>query len=143
MMKPPVSGEMVPSGVVHELPEDLRQALIANATALDAWKDITPLARNEFICWVEDAKRGAPESVAFGGPRLNPRSPIRPPVAPRSRSAARRSERDQCSAGARQRQRVRVVVGADRLSSSRGQAAAGGLGAEAAAAECDPAPCGD
>ena len=26
-------------------------------TALDAWKDITPLARNEFICWVEDAKQ--------------------------------------------------------------------------------------
>jgi hypothetical protein len=53
---------------VHELPADLREALIANATALDAWKDITPLARNEFICWVwagaglppapEDAKQG-------------------------------------------------------------------------------------
>ena len=42
---------------MHELPRDLREALIANATALDAWKDITPLARNEFICWVEDAKQ--------------------------------------------------------------------------------------
>ena len=42
---------------MHELPADLRGALIANATALDAWKDITPLARNEFICWVEDAKQ--------------------------------------------------------------------------------------
>ncbi len=49
----------VPGGVVHELPADLREALIANATALDAWKDITPLARNEFICWVEDAKRAS------------------------------------------------------------------------------------
>jgi hypothetical protein len=27
-----------------------------NPAALDAWKDITPLARNECICWVEDAK---------------------------------------------------------------------------------------
>ena len=53
----PVSGHEVPGGVVHELPGDLRQALIANTTALDAWKDITPLARNEFICWVEDAKQ--------------------------------------------------------------------------------------
>jgi hypothetical protein len=44
----------VPGGVVHKLPEDLRQALIANRTALDAWKDITPLARNESICWVEE-----------------------------------------------------------------------------------------
>lgn len=52
-----VSGPRVPGGVVHKLPPDLRTALIANATALDAWKDITPLARNEFICWVEDAKQ--------------------------------------------------------------------------------------
>ncbi|MBI2710992.1 MAG: YdeI/OmpD-associated family protein [Actinobacteria bacterium] len=47
----------VPGGVVHELADDLRQALLANARALDAWNDITPLARNEFICWVEDAKQ--------------------------------------------------------------------------------------
>ncbi len=53
----PVSSQRVPSGVVHKLPGDLRKALIANPTALDAWKDITPLARNEFICWVEDAKQ--------------------------------------------------------------------------------------
>lgn len=46
-------------GVVHQLPEDLRQALIVNVIALHAWNDITPLARNEFICWVEDAKQSA------------------------------------------------------------------------------------
>ena len=53
----PVSSHRVPGGVVHKLPADLLKALIANPTALDAWKDITPLARNEFICWVEDAKQ--------------------------------------------------------------------------------------
>jgi hypothetical protein len=52
-----VSSQRVPGGVVHKLPEDLRRALAANPAALDAWKDITPLARNEFICWVEDAKQ--------------------------------------------------------------------------------------
>ena len=52
-----MSGQRLPSGVVHELPGDLCEALIASATALDAWKDITPLARNEFICWGEDAKQ--------------------------------------------------------------------------------------
>ena len=52
-----MSRPQVPGGVVHELPDDLRAALGANATALDAWRDITPLARNEFICWVEDAKQ--------------------------------------------------------------------------------------
>ncbi len=54
-----VSKTRVPGGVVHELPADLRAALIANAIALAAWLDITPLARNEFICWVEDAKQDA------------------------------------------------------------------------------------
>lgn len=49
--------ERVPGGVVHALPTDLRAALTANVVALDAWRDITPLARNEFICWVEDAKQ--------------------------------------------------------------------------------------
>jgi len=52
-----VSSEGVPGGVVHELPADLRKALVANPVALAAWNDITPLARNEFICWVEDAKQ--------------------------------------------------------------------------------------
>jgi hypothetical protein len=53
----PMSSPRVPGGVVHKLPGDLRKALAVNPTALDAWKDITPLARNEFICWVEDAKQ--------------------------------------------------------------------------------------
>ncbi len=42
---------------MHRLPPDLREALTANSTALAAWKGITPLARNEFICWVEHAKQ--------------------------------------------------------------------------------------
>jgi uncharacterized protein YdeI (YjbR/CyaY-like superfamily) len=52
-----VSTQTLPGGVVHELPTDLRDALLASGTALAAWNDITPLARNEFICWVEDAKQ--------------------------------------------------------------------------------------
>ena len=47
----------VAGGVVHKLPDDLRDALVAKPKVLDAWKDITPLARNEFICWVEDTKQ--------------------------------------------------------------------------------------
>lgn len=45
------------SGVVHKLPADLRMALVSSSEALAAWEDITPLARNEWICWVEDAKQ--------------------------------------------------------------------------------------
>ena len=43
-------------GTIHKVPADLRKALIANPVALEAWNDITPLARNEWICWVEGAK---------------------------------------------------------------------------------------
>lgn len=49
----------IPGGVVHALPDDLRDALAGNAVALERWHDITPLARNEFICWVEDARQAA------------------------------------------------------------------------------------
>jgi uncharacterized protein YdeI (YjbR/CyaY-like superfamily) len=52
-----VSRRQVSGGVVHDLPADLREALVATAEVLEAWEDITPLARNEFICWVEDAKQ--------------------------------------------------------------------------------------
>jgi uncharacterized protein YdeI (YjbR/CyaY-like superfamily) len=54
-----MSEQVLPGGVVHELPPDLSAELEASGTALDAWNDITPLARNEFICWVEDAKQQA------------------------------------------------------------------------------------
>ncbi|CAN5526884.1 YdeI/OmpD-associated family protein [soil metagenome] len=52
-----VKSQRLPGGVVHDLPPDLRSSLLTNPAALAAWMDITPLARNEFICWVEDAKQ--------------------------------------------------------------------------------------
>ena len=47
----------VPGGVVHDLPPDLAEELKSDEAALAAWHDITPLARNEWICWVESAKK--------------------------------------------------------------------------------------
>jgi hypothetical protein len=47
----------IANGVVHCVPEDLRKALVADRIALSHWEDISPLARNEWICWVEDAKK--------------------------------------------------------------------------------------
>ncbi len=44
------------SGTVHKLPADLKKALLANKSSLMAWNAITPLARNEWTCWVESAK---------------------------------------------------------------------------------------
>ncbi len=47
----------LPGGVVHDLPEDLEEALKGDPQALATWHDITPLARNEWICWIESVKR--------------------------------------------------------------------------------------
>ena len=47
----------IAGGVVHELPGDLESALRGDPEALATWEDITPLARNEWICWVESAKK--------------------------------------------------------------------------------------
>lgn len=46
----------IPGGTIHKLPKDLQKALVSDNTTLAAWNDITPLARNEWICWVEGAK---------------------------------------------------------------------------------------
>lgn len=40
----------------HKMPADLQTVLFSFPKARKAWEDITPLARNEFICWVLDAK---------------------------------------------------------------------------------------
>lgn len=47
----------VSAGVAHAVPEDLRKNLASDSKALAAWEDITPLARNEWICWVESVKK--------------------------------------------------------------------------------------
>lgn len=44
-------------GTVHEIPADLKKALLSHPKALAAWEDITPLARNEWICWTITVKQ--------------------------------------------------------------------------------------
>ena len=55
----------LPGGVVHELPADLASALLAEPETAQLWRGLTPLGRNEFVCWVEDAKK--PETRAASG----------------------------------------------------------------------------
>ena len=47
----------IATGVVHKIPEDLRRALTSDSRALSVWGDITPLARNEWVCWVISGKK--------------------------------------------------------------------------------------
>lgn len=44
-------------GTVHTLPQDLRTMIQATPKVRALWEDITPLARNEWICWIVSAKK--------------------------------------------------------------------------------------
>lgn len=45
------------NGTVHKTPKDFKESLIKNSKALETWNDITPLARNEWICWTISVKK--------------------------------------------------------------------------------------
>jgi hypothetical protein len=47
----------ISDGTVHKVPKDLRKALVADPTARAKWEELTPLARNEWICWVTFVKK--------------------------------------------------------------------------------------
>ncbi len=47
----------IATGVAHDVPKDLYEALTSDSSALKLWENNTPLGRNEFICWVESAKQ--------------------------------------------------------------------------------------
>lgn len=50
-------GKPLAGGTVHTLPADVRTALTSSRAARLAWEDLTPLARNEWICWVISVKK--------------------------------------------------------------------------------------
>jgi uncharacterized protein YdeI (YjbR/CyaY-like superfamily) len=41
----------------HKMPKDLRKAISSSSVVKATWEDITPLARNEWICWVISGKK--------------------------------------------------------------------------------------
>jgi hypothetical protein len=43
-------------GTVHTMPADLQKVLLADKKVYGLWESLTPLGRNEYICWVENAK---------------------------------------------------------------------------------------
>jgi len=52
-----MTNKEIATGVVHDVPADLRKALISDGSVLERWEDLTPLARNEWICWVISNKK--------------------------------------------------------------------------------------
>jgi K+/H+ antiporter YhaU regulatory subunit KhtT len=47
----------ISKGTVHVLPADMKRVLLRDSKALTAWESLTPLARNEWICWVTFVKK--------------------------------------------------------------------------------------
>ena len=47
----------ISGGTVHNVPEDLQEVITSDSKALAAWESLTPLARNEWICWVTFPKK--------------------------------------------------------------------------------------
>lgn len=49
-------------GVVHEVPDDMEAALTGGTDIMERWNKLTPIQRNEWICWVTIVKK--PETRA-------------------------------------------------------------------------------
>ncbi|MBC7564924.1 YdeI/OmpD-associated family protein [Candidatus Saccharibacteria bacterium] len=45
------------AGTIHEVPTDLKEALLSSPDSIAAWNGLTPLARNEWICWIITVKQ--------------------------------------------------------------------------------------
>lgn len=52
-----MANETIEEGVVHNVPDDLRKVLLSNPELLEKWNRLTPLARNEWICWTTIVKQ--------------------------------------------------------------------------------------
>ena len=57
---------MAKNDAPHALPDDFRKALRSVPKALAVWEDITPLARNEWICWVTSGKKAETRDIRIG-----------------------------------------------------------------------------
>ena len=49
--------DKIAMGVVHTVPVDLRKMLVFHPDVLEKWNGLTPLARNEWICWTTIVKK--------------------------------------------------------------------------------------
>ncbi len=47
----------IKSSALHKIPKDLKEVLTSNSKLAEKWNDLTPIARNEWICWVMYVKK--------------------------------------------------------------------------------------
>ena len=44
-------------GILHEVPDDMQKSLTSDANTLEIWNKLTPIQRNEWICWITIVKK--------------------------------------------------------------------------------------
>lgn len=52
-----MSSSTISSGVVHTVPLNIKKIFKSHDELRDVWNSLTPLARNEWICWITSAKQ--------------------------------------------------------------------------------------
>lgn len=55
-----------PARLPHTLPADMRKALASSRAAKAAWETLTPLARNEWICWTISVQKAETREEHIG-----------------------------------------------------------------------------
>jgi uncharacterized protein YdeI (YjbR/CyaY-like superfamily) len=47
----------ISDGILHEVPGDMQKALASDSDNVVKWNNLTPIQRNEWICWVTIVKK--------------------------------------------------------------------------------------
>lgn len=48
---------IIADGILHEVPDDIKIVLTSDLLLLEKWNKLTPIQRNEWICWVTIVKK--------------------------------------------------------------------------------------
>ncbi len=49
--------QSIANGVVHTVPKDVKNTLALSKDLLNIWNSLTPISRNEWICWIITVKK--------------------------------------------------------------------------------------
>ena len=49
--------DKIEAGMVHQVPKDMEKTLTSSDNLLTIWNNLTPIQRNEWICWVTIVKK--------------------------------------------------------------------------------------
>jgi len=52
-----IKSNTIKYGTTHKVPNDLQEILSSDGRLLQIWNSLTPLARNEWICWTVTVKK--------------------------------------------------------------------------------------